>query len=180
MRAVGKTVLIDRLAEVLEYPKISAGASIREMAKSLDMTQPQFEAYAKQNIQIHRDLDRSMHARVLAVPACLADWRMGFMYVDIPDVIKIKLCADKKVRAERTMNRPNAPTSLDEARLIMEQEENPFLAAMLELYHGYADMKDKHFDTVIDTTSMTEDQVFYEVVYYLILEQGFSQDLGHA
>lgn len=166
--ASGKSTLARQLSELFEIPHFSMGDVFKEMAREKNMTATEFSKIAEMNPDIY---DRKVDEYQAHLPekhrAFVIDSRLGFHF--IPESIKIYVRCDFHEAARRFLKegRIEEPwkSPVEGAKRLKERQESEKKRYM-DLYGiDHTDMK--NYDFVVDSTEMTPEEKFKEVLAYL-------------
>lgn len=157
----GKTTLCRHLAEALGYEYHYAGGIFREMAKEKRMSIEDFYIQLAVDPKVEHEVDDKQKAIMAIRNNLIMEGRVA-PFLPCPfKTCNILVTVSAEESARRALMRPeNAGRSLEdmEAQTLarVEAEDKHYYA--LHKIEGHLDPK--HFDIVVDTTSMTPDQVF--------------------
>lgn len=155
----GKSTLFLKLEKKLNWPTFHTGQIFREYVKKHGLT---LEAGKEQDV-IARKIDMEVKEKLEAPGHLLVDsWMAGIMADDLPGVLRILLTCDDKVRAQRFAQRENLP--VDESLKKILERENNVLNKLKEMYKKNGIFDPKYYNLVINTTNLTENEVFEKVL----------------
>ncbi len=159
LAVTGKSLVKD-LAAHYSLPYFSAGNFAREIAAAESLT---LEDRIK-NAESSRDFDQKIDGRMVeftkTASQFVCEWRLGFFF--FPKSQKILLTCEDQVRFERAAGREKI--SVEEAKRSIKDRDRKDTGRYQE-YYGIDDFADpKHYDHVIDTTSLNKDEVLAEMI----------------
>lgn len=154
----GKTTVCILLSQRMGMPMVLSGQLFRDMAAEMGMDLHQFGALAKKDFSYDRKIDERMVALARGGEDMIIEGRLAAHMLAREGItaLKVYLTAPETVRAERVSGREHQ--SPEEALInIIERER-----CEVERYLQYYDIdlrKTDIYDLVIDTSSMTPEQV---------------------
>ena len=163
----GKTTLAGRLAQELGYESLHMGGIFREMAAKRGMTLEAFYAQLKKDPELEKGADRAQADLMKEKDDLVIQGRIAWFFAkESPfTVFNIFLAVDPEVGAHRTAERTeNAGRSIPElldanaARTKQELERYRLLYGI----NNFLDLG--HYDYVLDTSKLTEQQVMEKIV----------------
>jgi len=163
----GKTTLATRLSKALGYEELYMGGLMREMAAEQNMTIEQFYGRLKNNPEFEKSLDERQEKMMHEKENLIAQGRVAWFFAKRSPhkVFNIFLAVSPEVGAQRTnLREKNAGKAPEEA-----VKTNAFRANLeVERYnmlYGIENFLDPaHYDFILDTTNLTEDQVQEKVM----------------
>lgn len=163
----GKTTLANRLAETLGYGQLYMGAIFREMAAERGLTIEQFYPLLKDDPSAEQAADRRQESMMRERNNLIVQGRVAWYFAKGSPfrTFNILLTVTPQVGAARIAGeKENAGRSVREvaaATAKREQTEREHYAA---LYHIQDHLDPGHYDFVLDTTSLTEEDVAKQVL----------------
>lgn len=149
---VGSTTLAKRVAEILGWKYINAGALQREYDRQQGKDENLQGALRRSD-----DHEKEMEAQAKKVLHEESDvvyeaWLSGFVARDIPDALKVLvICSKDDVRVDRVMNRESV--NLETAKQYIKTREEENIAKWKVLYGTDDFWNPKDYDLVVDTYS---------------------------
>jgi len=163
----GKTTLAKRLAEELGYDELHIGHIFRELAREKDMPIEEFYAALGRDPDIERAVDRQQADFMKLNDDIVMQGRMAWFFAkESPfPAFNIFLTVDPEVGAERSGKRKeNLGKSVREMIAQNAKREATENERYEELY-GIEDFQSPgHYDLVLDTSTMSEEQVLKHVL----------------
>jgi len=168
----GKSTVGKAVAKEFGLKHFSAGDFMREMAESRGISLMELTRQAETDISIDREIDeRTKH---LALKAdFVIDSRLAFHF--IPKAVKIFLKVDLKVAAQRTWKDIASQKRHTEQQLKSEKDVLEAIVkrqkSEVERYRKYYEIDNfldaKHYDFVLDTTNLTQEESVRKVLDFL-------------
>lgn len=149
---VGSTTLAKKVAEILQWKYINAGALQREYDRQQGKDE-NLQGAAKRS----DDHERAMEEQAKKVlredeHVVYEAWLSGFVAKEIPGVLKVLVvCSKDDVRVDRVMNRENV--NLETAKDYIRIRESENIEKWKELYGTDDFWNPKDYDLVVDTYS---------------------------
>ncbi len=177
----GKTEVASKLASKLEYRLYKASESFRELARDNNMDLVQFNEYVKYNPDIDKNIEAKTKEVIDSSSEIVIDARLGFYLSQ--NAFRVYMIADENVASKRlfeaSKNRGKEEeySSVEQAKEAIKIRETSEQERYLKLY-GVDIHNLDNYDYVIDTTSMTSDEVTskiiraYEVWYAADFDEG--------
>jgi CMP/dCMP kinase len=172
----GKSTVAQLLAQRLGFPRHYMGGLMRELARKHGLTIEEWNERCAQDEQADRELDKYQQALGLREDNFVIEGRTSFHF--IPHSVKVYLDVSLEESARRILGDSNREQrneayvkDLEEQKKrIVERVENE-----RERYLRYfgCDCHDKNnFDLVVDTTSISPEQVVERIISF-IKDQGY-------
>ncbi len=164
--ASGKGTVSKIIAERLNFKIYKNGDYFRQLAKEMNMDVTSFNEYVKDHPEIDRQIENSATEYARINDNFIIDARLGWYAV--PESFKVYMRVDTKVAAQRAFNDPNRK-STESFKTVEEQEQDMIKRYSLEneryfvLYGVHKDDM-SNYDFVIDTTSLTPDEVADRII----------------
>lgn len=159
----GTTTACRTIEKKLGLEHVYAGQIFREHATKHGMTLEQFGAYCEAHPEVDRALDAYQAELLKGHPILLEGRLSGYLaYRDRLPAYKIWFTCDAHVRGQRLVEREGGDldTKMMEMRRREDSERKRYLA-----FYGY-DINDLSvYDQVLDTTSLTKDEVVEAVTH---------------
>ena len=168
----GKSSVGRRIAKALKFKHYSIGDFMRELAREKNLSLEDIGKIAEGDKSIDIKLDRRQVELGKTEDDFVIDARLGFLF--IPGSIKIFLDGELKTRAERIwkdikVKGKRKEERADTIREIIEEMQNREKNEQKRYFKYYqVDPYDqKHYDCVVDTTSLTQEEVTQKVLEFL-------------
>ena len=158
----GKTTLLNRLKERLNWPIFLTGQLFRDYVKkhglNLEGAEEQNERFTKEVDYKVRDL---LHKKG---PLIVDGWMSGLSANKLPDVLKILLVCHDDIRYKRFAKREKI--SFDEARRRVEERQGSWFEKIKKIHkiNPKEFTSEKNYNLVIDTSYITPQAVFKKVL----------------
>ena len=159
--ASGKGAVSKVLATKLNYGIYRNGEYFRKLAKEMGMDVTSFNRYVSQHTEIDRQIEQSAAEYAKENDNFIIDARLGWYAV--PQSFKIYLKVDTDVAAKRAFNDINRKET--EKFYSIEDQKNDMITRFkleneryFKIYNVHKDDM-SNYDFVIDTTSLTPDEV---------------------
>lgn len=163
LAGTGTSTVGKLLAERLNYNFISTGNLFRAKAAALGLDLYQFEKLCNSNERVDKDFDQEIAKYGKQHDNFVMDSRLAWYF--IPDSIKIKFECDFDTRIKRVAMRDNISFDSAKEKTVIREADSK---KRYQDYYGIADLSDdKHFDFLIDTTSLAPEQITEEIIAYL-------------
>lgn len=165
--AVGKTEVAALIAEKLGYGLYKASESFRRLARENNMDLLEFNEYVKTNPDIDRNIEAKTKEVIDSSQDMVIDARLGFYLSS--NAFKVYMVADESVAAVRlfeaskTRGKEEEYSSVEQAKDAIKIRETSEQERYLSLYG--VDIHDKdNYDYVIDTTTLSSEQVALKII----------------
>ncbi|NOZ80100.1 MAG: AAA family ATPase [DPANN group archaeon] len=166
----GKSTVADVLAKKLHMKRYSIGDLRGKMAKERGLTIDEFNRIGEKEAFTDRDADAYQKRLGETEDNFIIDGRLSFHF--IPQSFKLFLKCDAAVGAARIYK--DLANRSDEASYGSPEEVAAAIAERMasdsrryQKYYGLDPLKEELYDLVIDTTSMTVDEVAEQVLLHL-------------
>jgi cytidylate kinase len=174
----GKSTVAEKLCEKLRAQRIYVGQMRRDMAARKGMTIEAFNQYAVDHPETDIDVDTRVasHARELyrAGNSVIVEGRTQFHF--LPESIKLYIFTDPQEAARRILgdlrsgngikrNENSASTLEEQIKKINDREAND--AERYQRFYGIDHRIPTNYDVVIDSTSLSREQVLNNVLQFL-------------
>lgn len=152
------------LAKKLNYEFISTGGLVRSFAKDLGLELHEYEKILKENPEKDKEFDEKIKKLGQEKDNLVIDSRLAWHF--IPHSKKIKFHCPDEIRLKRICLRDTI--FLDEAKHVTFFRESNHMTRYKSLYNidDYTD--DSHFDIVLETSTMTPEEIVDVIVKKLI------------
>jgi len=151
----GKSSLFRELQKKLNWPTFSTGAYFREYAKSHTIS---LNIAEEQNEYLTHKVDEMVKEMVKKPGNLLLDsWLAGIMAEGVDDVLKILLVTDDSMRFKRFAEREHV--SIEEAKAEVLLRDKSWFEKVRQIYNRSDFFDEKNYTLVIDTSSLSVDQV---------------------
>ncbi len=163
----GKTTLAARLAKALGYEELHMGNLFREMAREEGISIETFYAALKDDPDLERSLDEKQRKLMVSKGDLVVQGRIAWFFAKESPYASFNmfLSVDPKIGAARSGQRKeNEKESVQ--KMIQDNKERE--AVERERYralYGIENYQDAgHYDLVLDTTRLTEDELFKTIL----------------
>jgi cytidylate kinase len=163
----GKTTLAKRLAEAMHYEELYVGGIFREMAAEKNLSIEQFYAELKNDPAIEQAVDKRQATMMREKDNLVVQGRVAWYFAKSSpfEVLNIFLGVDAATGAKRSGERKeNIGRTADEMVIATAEREKMERERYAALYGIENHFDPAHYDIVLDTTSLTEEQVFEKVL----------------
>lgn len=163
----GKSTLARRLANTLSYEYIYTGQTFRDLAKKKGLSIEDFYAEMKNNSKLEREIDERQAKLMREKDNLVVQGRVAWYFAKLSpfQVFNVFLTVDPMVGAERVAQRPESKgkTVREVARgnIFRETTERERYKMLYEIQNH---LDPRHYDFMLDTSKLTEDEVFKKVV----------------
>jgi len=160
----GKSTIAKAVAKKLGYRHYSMGDLQRQIAKEKGISLLELGKLEENDDSFDRELDRKQKELGEKEDNFVIDGRLSAFF--IPNALKIFLDADPKTRAERILkDRREMEQSKDlKAMLKSIEQREASENKRYKTYYGFDCYDPRHYDTVIDSTSLGVEQVVEKVL----------------
>lgn len=152
------------LAKKLNYEFMSTGNLVRACAKDLGLELHEYEKLLHENPDKDKEFDQKIKQIGLEKDNLVIDSRLAWHF--IPHSKKIKFHCPDEIRLKRICLRDNL--FLEEAKKVTFFRENNHMTRYQDLYDINDYTSDENFDFVIETSTMTPEEVVDVIVKKLI------------
>lgn len=163
----GKTTLAGRLANTLGYEYVYVAKTFRDLAKQKGLSIDDFYAEMKNNPKLERETDERQAKLMREKDNLVVQGRIAWYFAKLSpfQVFNILLVIDPMVGAERVAQRPESKgkTVREVARgnIFRETTERERYKMLYDIQNH---LDPKHYDFMLDTTKLTEAEVFKKVI----------------
>lgn len=174
LSGTGTSTIGRMLAKKLDYKFESGGNIARQMASEKGMTIEEYDKYLLDIGDTSSDFYRDNMQKEFGKnnDNFVLESRLGWF--NVPDSKKIKLICEDGVRFERTSKKDperigTVVEDFDQTKRKSLEREKVHRDRIFKNY-GIEDLNDdKHFDFIVDTTSLNQDQVLEKILIFLEL-----------
>lgn len=163
----GKTTLAAKLSEALHYEELYVGGIFRQMAAEKNLTIEQFYAELKSDPAVEQAVDKRQATLMRERDNVVVQGRVAWYFAKSSPfgVLNVLLTVDPAVGARRSGERKeNIGKTTDEMVIVTAEREKVERERYAMLYGIKDHLDPAHYDLVLDTTSLTIDQVFEKVL----------------
>jgi predicted cytidylate kinase len=163
----GKTALAARLANALNYDELYMGGLFREIAKERGMTIEQFYAELKNDPKLEQSVDERQSKLMREHDNLVVQGRVAWFFAKGSPftIFNIFLAVEPAVGAERSGRRSeNTGRPLVEIAAANRNRMRTEVERYRSLYGIDNFLDPGHYDYMLDTTAMTEDEVLANVL----------------
>jgi predicted cytidylate kinase len=163
----GKTTLATRLSKKLGYEELYMGGLMREMAAEQKMTIEQFYSRLKKNPEFEKSLDERQEKLMHEKENLIAQGRVAWFFAKKSPhkVFNIFLAVSPEVGAQRTNLREKSEGKPPEEAITTNAFRANLEVERYKMLYGIENFLDPtHYDFVLDTTTLTEQEVFDTVM----------------
>jgi predicted cytidylate kinase len=158
----GKTTLAGKLAAALGYEELYVGGIFREMAAEKRLSIEEFYAQIKNDPALEREVDQQQAKTMYEHDNLVVQGRVAWHFAKGSPfkIFNIFLAVEPETGARRTAERKeNVGRPMDEMIVATSDREKMERARYVALY-DIADYFDpQHYDFILDTSNLTEDEV---------------------
>jgi predicted cytidylate kinase len=163
----GKTTLANRLAEALGYENLYMGAIFRKIAAERGMTIEEFYAKLQEDPKLEQSIDERQSKLMSEKDNLVVQGRVAWFFAkgSFFTVFNIFLAVDPAVGAERSAQRPeNQGRPIAEIKRANAARMRTEVERYKNLYGIENFLDPGHYDYILDTTSMSEDEVLAKMI----------------
>ncbi len=163
----GKSTLARRLANTLGYEYVYTGQIFRDLAAKRGLSIEDFYAEMKNSPKLEREIDERQAKLMREKDDLIVQGRIAWYFAKLSpfQVFNILLIVDPMVGAERAAQRPEskgkAVREVARANIFRETTERERYKMLYDIQNH---LDPKHYDFMLDTTKLTEDEVFKKVI----------------
>lgn len=167
MPGSGKSTMAIKLAKKLGMKRYSAGGMQREIAKSKGITITELSKLEESDPSIDKEVDEYQRKLGKTEDNFVIDGRTGFYF--IPHSIKILLTVSPEEGARRIRkgNRPGEQAKSEKEMIKLWKERFDSDAKRYKKYYHIDVYDEKNYDFVLDTTNLSQEEVFRKVVEFI-------------
>jgi len=173
----GKTTLANNLANSLHYEQLYVGNILRDMAAEKNLSIEQFYAQLKEDPAIEQSVDQRQAMMMQEHDHLIVQGRVAWYFAkrSLFKIFNILLTVDPATGAARSgEKKENISKTTDEMIIATASREKMERERYAMLYGIDNHLDPMHYDFILDTTSMNEQEVFekvLEVVHEKLAEQ---------
>lgn len=163
----GKTTLANRLAEALHYEQLYVGGIFRDMASEKNLTIEQFYAQLKSDPAIEQAVDQRQAATMREHDNLIVQGRVAWYFAKSSPfkIFDILLTVDPVTGAGRVgEKKENIGKTTDEVTIATADREKMERERYAMLYGIENHLDPAQYDFILDTTSLSEQEVFEKVI----------------
>jgi len=163
----GKTTLANRLANAMHYEQLYVGGIFREMAAQKNLSIEQFYEQLKDDPAIEQAVDKRQADMMYEKDNLIVQGRIAWYFAQQSpfQVLNVLLTVEPATGAKRSGERKeNVGVSTDEMMIATGEREKTERERYAMLYGIKNHLDPSHYNLVIDTTSLTEQEVFEKVL----------------
>jgi len=163
----GKTTLAARLTRALGYEELYMGGIFREIAAERGMSIEAFYAELKNDPKLEQSIDERQAKLMQEKDNLVVQGRVAWFFSkgSMATIFNIFLTVDPEVGAKRTAERPeNADRPFEEIRKANKERTQTEIERYKHLYGIQNFLDPGHYDYVLDTSDLTEDEVLATVL----------------
>ncbi len=164
----GKTTLANNLANELHYQQLYVGGIFRDMAAEKNLTIEQFYAQLKEDPALEQAVDQRQATMMREKDDLIVQGRVAWYFAKSSPfkVFNILLTVSPVIGAERVgEKKENVGKAADEVAAATGEREKMERERYKMLYGIENHLDPKQYDFVLDTTSLTEQEVFDKVLW---------------
>ena len=166
----GKSTMAQKLQDLFQAERIYVGGIRRELARKKGMSLEELNEYATTHPETDVDIDKEVAAQARALAKSgkniIVEGRTQFHF--LPESIKIfmKVSHDEAARriwkdlqekgTKEKRNEGNFKSLAELKKSLIERDKNDTLR--YKKYYGFDHQDERHFDLVVDTTSLTPEE----------------------
>lgn len=163
----GKTTLANNLANALHYEQLYVGDVLRKMAAEKNLSIEQFYAQLKNDPAMEQAVDKRQATMMREHDNLIVQGRVAWYFAKSSpfSVLNILLTVAPATGAQRSgEKKENIGKTTDEMVIATADREKMERERYAMLYGIKDHMDPAHYDFVLDTTSLTEQEVFEKVL----------------
>jgi predicted cytidylate kinase len=163
----GKTTLARKLAATLGYEELYVGGIFRDIAKERGMTVEQFSEEVKKDPALERSIDDRQKKLMQEKDNLIIQGRVAWFFAqgNQHKVINLFLATDHTIGAQRVAERKeDAAKSIEEIARATAERIRHDQERYQALYNITDYLDPTHYDIILDTSHLTEDEVFQNVL----------------
>lgn len=164
----GKTTLANNLANELHYAQLYVGGIFRDMAAEKNLTIEQFYAQLKEDPAVEQEVDQRQATMMREKDDLIVQGRVAWYFAKSSPfkVFNILLTVSPIVGAERIgEKKENVGKTADEVAIATGEREKMERERYKMLYGIENHLDPAQYDFVLDTTLLTEQEVFDKVLW---------------
>jgi len=169
----GKSSVMKKLIDVLGAQTADVGQIFRQRAVDAGMTIDEYDRYIEQHPEDDIQMEKDFCAMLSeATDPVVVSWRLAFLFEEeLPNLVTIWLDVSENEGARRIYrddrgNQEKKYLSASDAKETNARRMIGFRNRFEKIYHvDFTDLT--HYDIVIDTTEMNQDEVVEEVIEQL-------------
>lgn len=169
----GKSYIAKRLADQLSWQSFDVGAHRRQMAKTRNMTLAEYNKLGETDPTTDREADDWQIDLGQTKDNFVISGRLAWHF--IPDSLKIFLRVDPQTGAQRVFgslqksNVRNEDNNLDNIEAVAASNAQRIASDKLryQQYYNLDAYDESHYDFILDTTNLNQEQVFNEMMEFL-------------
>lgn len=164
----GKTTLANNLANELHYQQLYVGGILRDMATEKNLSIEQFYAQLKEDPAAEQEVDQRQATMMREKDDLIVQGRVAWYFAKSSPfkIFNILLTVSPIVGAERIgEKKENVGRTSDEVAIATADREKMERERYKMLYGIEDHLDPKQYDFVLDTTSLTEQEVFDKVLW---------------
>lgn len=173
----GKSTIAKKVAQTLNYPRYYMGQMFRDMARERNVTVEEFNKICQTDPSMDKKIDDYLIKLAEENSDSVIESRTAWHF--IPESIKIYLKVDDEEAAKRIFkelhneNRKNESKNLDSQDKILKslksRKNNDDKRYMK--HYGLNIRKESNYDFILDTTSLSIEEVFKKVMEFINLKK---------
>ncbi len=170
----GKTVLAGRLSKALGYEELYIGGIFRELAAQQGLSIEKFYEALRDNPALEREIDARQNKLMMEKSNLIVQGRIAWYFAKMSPFpsINIFLSVDPRIGAERKIKEGRYPNnSMEEVLLLDHTREDHERVHYKDLYGIEDHLNPNQYDIVIDTSRMTQMEVFENISKKLSLSK---------
>jgi predicted cytidylate kinase len=169
----GKSTIAKKIATALNYKHYYMGAIRREKAREMGMTLTQYNTYGETHPETDLEVEEYLKKLGTTTDNFVIESRTSWYL--LPQSIKIFITVDPKIGADRVYkelqsnNQRNEDRELKNVTELLNSHRNRMTSDKLRYkkYYNIDYTDPKNFDFIIDTSHLTPDEVFQQILNYI-------------